>query len=137
MPERNLVSGGRPSRNRERATANLAKLRGAARATAAFARAGGESSGADDELESPGARMYRRSGAAAEDLGHMSISQSSGLLGRRVGGGCWTRGLHQADGLSLGRFAVRERSPGRRRSCTAASSATASTSGRGPDPAPC
>ena len=73
------VSGGRPSRNRERATANLAKLRGAARATAAFARAGGESSGADDELESPGARMYRRqyrrTVAAAEDLSHMSISQ--------------------------------------------------------------
>jgi len=120
MPERNLVSGGRPSRNRERATANLAKLRGAARATAAFARAGGESSGADDELESPGARMYRRSVAEAEDLGHMSISQLKRVAReRRVDvSGC----LDKADFIEAldvpeprTRSPSRERSPGRPR----------------------
>ena len=120
MPERNLVSGGRPSRNRERATANLAKLRGAARATAAFARAGGESSGADDELESPGARMYRRSVAQADDLGHMSISQLKRVAReRRVDvSGC----LDKADFIEAldvpeprTRSPSRERSPGRPR----------------------
>ena len=113
------VSGGRPSRNRERATANLAKLRGAARATAAFARAGGESSGADDELESPGARMYRRqyrrSVAAAEDLSHiMSISQLKRVAPeRRVDvSGC----LDKADIEALDVPEPRTRSPSRERS---------------------
>ena len=121
MPERNLVSGGRPSRNRERATANLAKLRGAARATAAFARAGGESSGADDEMpESPGARMYRQSVQQVEDLGHMSISQLKRVAReRRVDvSGC----LDKADFIEAldvpeprTRSPSRERSPGRPR----------------------
>ena len=87
MPERNLVSGGRPSRNRERATANPPSSEGPLEPTAAFARAGGESSGADDEMpESPARRMYHRSVAQADDLGHMSISQlKRGLLGKARG----------------------------------------------------
>lgn len=52
--QRDLVSGGRPARNRPRAQQNLAKLRGAARATAAF-RAGLSETSEDELGQSAGA----------------------------------------------------------------------------------
>ena len=75
---------------------------------------------ADDELESPGAKMYRRSVAQADDLGHMSISQLKRVAReRRVDvSGC----LDKRDFIEAlevpeprTRSPSRERSPGRPR----------------------
>ena len=118
--QRDLVSGGRPARNRPRAQQNLAKLRGAARATAAFRAGLGETS--EDELgQSAGAQMYRASVAEAEDLGRLSISQLKRVARERHVdvSGC----LDKADFVSAleppeprTRSPSRERSPSRGRS---------------------